>query len=76
MRAKKLTTHIEQLVQHYHLIIPDLRGHGRSTNSSGQFTHRQAALDLFASLDVLGIERVKAMEMSSGGMTLIHMATQ
>lgn len=68
--------HRERLSQHYHLVIPDLRGHGRSTNPSGLFTHRQAALDIFALLDALGIERVKAMGMSSGGMTLIHMATQ
>ena len=68
--------HTEQFAQHYRLIIPDLREHGRSTNPSGQFTHRQAALDVFALLDELGIERVRAMGMSSGGMTLLHVATQ
>lgn len=67
---------VERLAQHYRLIIPDMRGHGRSTNPSGQFTHRQSALDMFALLDKLGIKRFKAMGMSSGGMTLIHMATQ
>ncbi len=60
----------------FQLIIPDLRGHGGSTNPSGQFTHRQAALDIFALLDYLEIEEFKAMGMSSGGMTLMHMATQ
>jgi pimeloyl-ACP methyl ester carboxylesterase len=74
--AKSWHPHVEQLAQHYRLIIPDLRGHGRSTNPSGQFTHRQSALDIFALLDELGLERVKAMGMSSGAMTLIHMATQ
>jgi pimeloyl-ACP methyl ester carboxylesterase len=74
--AQSWQPHVEQLAQHYRLIIPDLRGHGRSTNPSGQFTHRQAALDVFALLDELGLERVKAMGMSSGAMTLIHMATQ
>ncbi|MCI0691799.1 alpha/beta hydrolase [candidate division KSB1 bacterium] len=67
---------MERLARHYRLIIPDMRGHGRSTNPSGQFTHRQSALDMFALLDQLGIQRCKAMGMSSGGMTLIHMATQ
>lgn len=61
---------------HFQLIIPDLRGHGRSTNPSGKFTHRQAAFDVFALLDHLDIKRFKAMGYSSGGMTLIHMATQ
>ena len=31
---------------------------------------------MFALLDELGIDRVRAMGMSSGGMTLLHMATQ
>ncbi|MGH7497001.1 MAG: alpha/beta fold hydrolase [bacterium] len=68
--------HVVRLAKHYRLIIPDMRGHGRSTNPLGEFTHRQAALDMFALLDQLGIQRFKAMGMSSGGMTLIHMATQ
>src|SRR5206468_11949289 len=59
----------------YRLILPDLRGHGRSTNPSGKFTFRQAALDLFALLDHLGIETVKAIGLSGGGITLLHMAT-
>ncbi len=74
--AQSWRPHVEELAQHHRLIVPDLRGHGRSTNPSGQFTHRQAARDIFALLDGLGIERVKAMGMSSGGMTLLHMATQ
>lgn len=68
--------HFDRLSRHYRLIVPDLRGHGRSTNPLGEFTHRQAARDIFALLDHLGIQRFKAMGMSSGGMTLIHMATQ
>ena len=31
----------------YQTIVPDLRGHGGSTNPSGQFTFRQAADDMF-----------------------------
>lgn len=68
--------HLDRLARHYRLIVPDLRSHGRSTNPLGEFTHRQAAYDIFALLDHLGIRRVKAMGISSGGMTLIHMATQ
>jgi len=74
--AKSWHPHVEQLARHRRLIIPDLRGHGRSTNPARAFTHREAALDVFALLDELGIERVEAMGMSSGGMTLLHMATQ
>ena len=60
----------------YQVIAPDLRGHGRSTNPSREFTFRQAALDLFALLDALKIERVKAIGLSGGAKTLLHMATQ
>ncbi|HSB11877.1 MAG TPA: alpha/beta hydrolase [Blastocatellia bacterium] len=60
----------------YRLIIPDLRGHGRSTNPSGQFTLRQVALDVFALLDLLGIERCKAIGLSLGAKALLHLATQ
>jgi pimeloyl-ACP methyl ester carboxylesterase len=60
----------------YRIISPDVRGHGRSTNPSGSFTFREAALDVFALLDRLGIDRVKAIGMSAGAQTLLHMATQ
>lgn len=68
--------HLERLAQHYRLIVPDLRGHGRSTNPGGEFTHRQSALDVLALLDHLGVSRFKAMGISTGGMTLIHIATR
>lgn len=64
------------LGRHFRLIVPDMRGHGRSSNPSGRFTHRQSAVDMYALLDALGIERCRAMGFSSGGMTLLHMATQ
>jgi pimeloyl-ACP methyl ester carboxylesterase len=63
------------LAGEYRLIIPDLRGHGRSTNPSNQFTFRQSALDMFALVDLLGVDRFKAMGISAGGKTLLHMAT-
>src|SRR5882762_8457650 len=60
----------------FRVIVPDLRGHGRSTNPSRAFTFRQAAKDIFALLDRLGIQRVKAIGLSMGAKTLLHMATQ
>ncbi|HVF16110.1 MAG TPA: alpha/beta hydrolase [Steroidobacteraceae bacterium] len=67
---------IQQFSKRYRVVTPDLRGHGRSTNPSDGFTHRQSARDVFALLDRLGIKQFKAMGLSSGGMTLLHMATQ
>lgn len=60
----------------YRIIAPDLRAHGRSTNPSGSFTFREVAYDIFALLDYLGLDRVKAIGVSAGANTLLHMATQ
>ena len=68
--------YIPTLAEHYRVIALDLRGHGRSTNPANQFTHQQAALDVYALMEHLGIDRFKAIGFSSGGMTLLHMATQ
>ena len=59
----------------HRLIMPDLRGHGRTTNPSGAFTFVQCAMDVLALLDKLGVHHCKAMGMSGGGQTLLHMAT-
>lgn len=66
---------IEDLSKDHQLIIPDLRGHGRSTNPSKAFTHKMAAIDMYGLMDHLKIDRFQAMGQSSGAMTLIQMAT-
>jgi pimeloyl-ACP methyl ester carboxylesterase len=60
----------------YRLIVPDLRGHGRSTNPSPALTFRQLALDVVALFDHLGVERFKAVGLSMGAKTLLHIATR
>ncbi|MFL9865686.1 alpha/beta hydrolase [Paraburkholderia fungorum] len=64
-----------ELSERHRLIVVDLRGHGYSSNPENRFTHREAANDVFLLLDKLGVGRFSAMGMSSGGMTLLHMAT-
>ena len=66
----------ELLAATYRVIAPDLRGHGRSTNPGGTFLFKDVARDIFALLDSLGIDRVKAIGMSAGANTLLHMATE
>jgi pimeloyl-ACP methyl ester carboxylesterase len=67
---------IQDLARRFQVIVPDLRGHGRSSNPGGAFTHRQCALDVSALLDHLGIASVRAVGMSLGGNTLLHLATR
>ncbi|MGC4065096.1 MAG: alpha/beta hydrolase [Polyangiaceae bacterium] len=65
----------DALSKRHRLIVVDLRGHGYSTNPKNEFTHREAATDVFHLLDELEIVRFSAMGISSGGMVLLHMAT-
>ena len=67
---------LDALAKSYRLIIPDLRGHGGSTNPSREFTHRQSAEDIFALLDQLKIDKFKAIGLSGGGNTFLHMAVR
>ena len=59
----------------FQLIAPDLRGHGSSTNPANTFSFRDAARDVLALLRHLKLPRVKAIGLSGGGITLLHMAT-
>ena len=65
-----------QPIEGRRVIVPDLRGHGRTTNPDGTFRFADVARDVFALLDLLGIDRVSAIGMSAGANTLLHMATQ
>jgi pimeloyl-ACP methyl ester carboxylesterase len=59
----------------YRVIVPDLRGHGRSTTPAEGFTFRHCADDVRALLDHLEVARVKAIGLSMGAKTLLHLAT-
>ena len=60
----------------FRVIAPDLPGHGRSPNPRSDFKFADVARDVFALLDRLNIDKVKAIGMSAGANTLLHMATQ
>ena len=66
---------LDQLARRFRLILPDARGHGRSTNPSGAFTHQRCARDVLALCDHLGVARGRAIGLSLGGNTLLHAAT-
>jgi pimeloyl-ACP methyl ester carboxylesterase len=59
----------------YQLIAPDLRGHGRSTGARATYSFRQSALDVIGLLDHLGLDRVRIIGLSGGGITALHLAT-
>jgi len=65
-----------ELAKSYRVIAINMRGHGRSTNPTGVFTHRQSAEDIRNLMDALGVKSARAIGFSSGGMTLLHLATR
>jgi pimeloyl-ACP methyl ester carboxylesterase len=65
----------DQFACEYTLILPDARGHGRTTNPQKTITHRQCALDMLGLLDHLGIRKCRAIGLSMGANILLHMAT-
>ena len=67
---------IPDLAKSYRVIAVNQRGHGASTNPSGRFTHAQSAEDIKSLMDALGIKQARAIGFSSGGMTLLHLATR
>jgi pimeloyl-ACP methyl ester carboxylesterase len=67
---------IPELSKSYRVIAINQRGHGASTNPTGKFTHRQSAEDIRNLMDALGLKRANAIGFSSGGMTLLHLATR
>src|SRR2546430_300894 len=67
---------LDELARTYRLILPDARGHGRSTNVTGAFTFRACAEDVRAVLDALGVATARAIGVSLGAKTLLHVATQ
>jgi 3-oxoadipate enol-lactonase len=66
----------ESLGQHFRLIVPDLRGSGRSDAPRGRYSISQFAADIWALLDQLHVEHTQIMGFSLGGAVAMEMALQ
>jgi pimeloyl-ACP methyl ester carboxylesterase len=66
---------LDALARTYRVIAPDARGHGRSTGLSA-FSIERCARDVLELIDHLGIGRARAVGMSLGAKTLLHVATR
>lgn len=67
---------ISEWSSHFQLIVPDMRGHGRSESPVKVFRHRDSADDILALLDHLNISSFKGLGVSGGGNVLLHLATR
>ena len=64
----------EEFARHFSLILPDLRGSGRSAKPSGPYSIVQFATDLWALLDALRIDSTNIVGFSLGGAVAQEMA--
>jgi pimeloyl-ACP methyl ester carboxylesterase len=63
-----------EFARHFTLIMPDLRGSGRSAKPPGQYSIAQFAADSWALLDALGIGSASILGFSLGGAVAQEMA--
>lgn len=64
------------LAEHFHVVMPDLRGSGRSAAAAGPESIAQLADDLWQLLDHLGVTRTHLLGFSLGGAVVTEMALQ
>ncbi|HSM99735.1 MAG TPA: alpha/beta hydrolase [Rudaea sp.] len=64
----------EEFARHFTLVLPDLRGSGRSAKPPGPYSIAQFANDLWALLDALGVASAYIVGFSLGGAVAQEMA--
>jgi pimeloyl-ACP methyl ester carboxylesterase len=62
------------LAEHFHLVMPDHRGHGRTTNPAGWMTFEQLGDDLNALIEHLGQGAAHLAGISDGGVAVLDQA--
>ena len=65
---------IPALGPHFHMIMPDLRGSGRSHKPKQRYEIAEFGTDLWSLLDALKIDRVSLLGFSLGGAVALEMA--
>jgi pimeloyl-ACP methyl ester carboxylesterase len=67
---------LPHLADGYRYILPDSRGHGRSTNPSGELSYMQIADDVAAFITALGLDRPVVCGYSDGGQIAIELGAR
>ena len=67
---------LDELGERYRLFVPDLRGHGRSSNPKGEIRHSDLARDTAVFATAIGLERAHFCGISTGGMLLTFLALE
>lgn len=62
------------LARDYYLIVPELRGSGRSSTPTASYSTADMGADIAALLDSLGVSAADVFAFSLGGMAALHLA--
>lgn len=65
-----------RLAAHYRVVVPDVRGHGRSDKPPGEYGVPLFARDIAALCDRLGLTAVHVVGLSMGGMIAFELAVR
>lgn len=60
--------------QHFEVYAIDLRGHGKTSELTDDFTIKKASEDILTLMDKLNIKKAKAIGLSFGGLVLLELA--
>jgi len=67
--------YIPTYAPHFKVYAIDLRGHGKTSQLTTDFSIKKSAQDILELLDHLKIKKVKAIGLSFGGLTLLELAS-
>jgi pimeloyl-ACP methyl ester carboxylesterase len=67
---------VPELMQHFRVITPDSRGHGRSTNPGGELSYTGIADDVAALIAALGLARPVVGGWSDGGQVVLELGAR
>lgn len=67
--------YIPTYAQHFKVYAIDLRGHGRTSPVTSEFTIKKSSKDILALIEYLKLKKVKAIGLSYGGLTLLELAS-
>lgn len=73
LTADSWEPYLPAFAEHYRVIMPDTRGHGRTNNPTGSMSYRLLADDVAALVQALGLEKPLIYGYSDGGQVEIEL---
>jgi pimeloyl-ACP methyl ester carboxylesterase len=67
---------VPELADRFRVITPDIRGHGRSTNPTGELSYTRVADDVAALISALGLQRLVVGGWSDGGQVTLELGAR